>query len=119
MYAQLPKLFGRLPKAKLEVVQMEAFREKEAAGADYNEGAPDGSRPGRINVNTYDPQSKKSITFESTAYHEGVPGHHMQISIAQELGDLPMFRVGAVLGEARQGSRLLSKPEQRLRTFAG
>src|SRR5438874_6828851 len=92
MYAQLPKLFGRLPKAKLEDVQMEAFREKEAAGADYNEGAPDGSRPGRINVNTYDPQSKKSITFESTAYHEGVPGHHMQISIAQELGDLPMFR---------------------------
>jgi uncharacterized protein (DUF885 family) len=92
MYAQLPKLFGRLPKAKLQVVAIESFREKEAAGADYNEGAPDGSRPGRINVNTSDPQSRKTITMESTAYHEGVPGHHMQLSIAQELTDLPQFR---------------------------
>jgi uncharacterized protein (DUF885 family) len=92
MYAQLPKLFGRLPKAKLEVVQMEAFREKAAAGADYQTGAPDGSRPGRINVNTYDPANRKTISMESTAYHEGVPGHHMQLSIAQELPDLPKFR---------------------------
>src|SRR5438552_1098872 len=92
MYAQLPKLFGRLPKAKLEVVQMEAFREKAAAGADYQTGAPDGSRPGRINVNTYDPTSRKTISMESTAYHEGVPGHHMQLSIAQEMPDLPKFR---------------------------
>jgi uncharacterized protein (DUF885 family) len=92
MYAQLPKLFGRLPKAKLEVVQMEAFREKNSAGADYNTGAPDGSRAGRINVNTSDPESRKTITMESTAYHEGVPGHHMQLSIAQEMTDLPDFR---------------------------
>jgi uncharacterized protein (DUF885 family) len=92
MYAQLPKLFGRLPKAKLEVLPMEEFRAKEAAGADYDPGAPDGSRPGRINVNTYNPTSRKTISMESTAYHEGVPGHHMQISIAQELTDLPQFR---------------------------
>ena len=92
MYAQLPKLFGRLPKAKLVVVPLEAFREKEAAGADYTPGAADGSRPGRINVNTSDPPSRKTISMESTAYHEGVPGHHMQISIAQELSDLPQFR---------------------------
>jgi uncharacterized protein (DUF885 family) len=92
MYAQLPKLFGRLPRAKLEVVPMESFREKNAAAADYNEGSPDGSRPGRINVNTNDPTERKTITMESTAYHEGVPGHHMQISIAQELTDLPNFR---------------------------
>ncbi|HEY8132291.1 MAG TPA: DUF885 domain-containing protein [Thermoanaerobaculia bacterium] len=92
MYAQLPKLFGRLPKAKLVVVPVEAFREKEAAGADYTPGAADGSRPGRINVNTSDPPSRKTISMESTAYHEGVPGHHMQISIAQELSDLPQFR---------------------------
>jgi uncharacterized protein (DUF885 family) len=92
MYAQLPKLFGRLPKAKLEVRELEAFREKEAAGADYTPGAPDGSRPGRINVNTSDPPSRKTISMESTAYHEGVPGHHMQISIAQELTGLPQFR---------------------------
>jgi uncharacterized protein (DUF885 family) len=92
MYAQLPKLFGRLPKAKLEVLPVESFREKEAAGADYTPGAPDGSRPGRINVNTSEPTSRKTISMESTAYHEGVPGHHMQISIAQELADLPQFR---------------------------
>jgi uncharacterized protein (DUF885 family) len=92
MYEQLPKLFGRLPKAKLEVVPIEAFREKAAAGADYQQGAPDGSRPGRINVNTYDATNRKTISMESTAYHEGVPGHHMQISIAQELPDLPTFR---------------------------
>ncbi|HJW92718.1 MAG TPA: DUF885 family protein, partial [Thermoanaerobaculia bacterium] len=92
MYAKLPQLFGRLPKAKLEVIPIEPFREQQAAGADYNTGAPDGSRPGRINVNTYDPPSHKTITFESTAYHEGVPGHHMQLSIQQELPALPDFR---------------------------
>ncbi len=92
MYVQLPKLFGRLPKAKLEVLPMEPFREKEAAFADYTPGAPDGSRPGRINVNTNDSSSRKTISMESTAYHEGVPGHHMQISIAQERTDLPQFR---------------------------
>jgi len=92
MYAKLPQLFGRLPKAKLEVVAIGAYREKSAAGADYDPGAADGSRPGRINVNTYDATNRKTITMESTAYHEGVPGHHMQISIAQELTDLPQFR---------------------------
>ena len=92
MYAKLPQLFGRLPKAKLEVVAIGAYREKSAAGADYDPGAADGSRPGRINVNTYDATNRKTITMESTAYHEGVPGHHMQISIAQELADLPQFR---------------------------
>ena len=92
MYARLPQLFGRLPKAKLEVAATEQFREQQAAAADYNSGAPDGSRPGRINVNTYEPTSRKIITYESTAYHEGVPGHHMQIAIAQELTDLPKYR---------------------------
>lgn len=92
MYAKLPQLFGRLPKAKLEVVPMEAFREKAAAGADYDPGTPDGSRPGRVNVNTYDATSRKTISMESTAYHEGVPGHHMQLSIAQEITGLPDFR---------------------------
>jgi len=75
MYAKLPQLFGRLPRAKVEVVPTEAFREKEAPGAEYQPGAPDGSRPGRVEVNTSEPQSRKTITMESTAYHEGVPGH--------------------------------------------
>jgi uncharacterized protein (DUF885 family) len=92
MYARLPQLFGRLPKAKIEVVRTEDFREKEASDAEYQTGAPDGSRPGRVEVNTGDPQSRKIISIESTAYHEGVPGHHMQLSIAQELPTLPPFR---------------------------
>jgi uncharacterized protein (DUF885 family) len=92
MYTRLPQLFGRLPKAKVEVVQIEEFREKEASGAQYQPPAPDGSRPGRIQVNTGEPEKRKIISIESTAYHEGVPGHHMQLSIAQELPTLPPFR---------------------------
>jgi uncharacterized protein (DUF885 family) len=92
MYGRLPQLFGRLPKAKVEVVPVEPFREKSAAGASYETGAPDGSRPGRVFVNTYEATSRKTLSTESTAYHEGVPGHHMQLSIAQELAELPKFR---------------------------
>jgi uncharacterized protein (DUF885 family) len=91
MWAQLPRLFGRLPKAKLEIMPIEPFREKEAS-TQYNQGTPDGSRPGHVFVNTYDYANQLTINNESTAYHEGVPGHHMQISIAQELPDLPPFR---------------------------
>jgi len=91
MWAQLPKLFGRLPKAKLEIMQVEPFREKEASTG-YNQGTPDGSRPGHVMVVTYDYENQLTISNESTAYHEGVPGHHMQISIAQELPELPPFR---------------------------
>ncbi|MGZ5443451.1 MAG: DUF885 domain-containing protein [Thermoanaerobaculia bacterium] len=92
MYAKLPELFGRLPKAKMEVVPTPAFREKNSAAAEYNTGAPDGSRPGRVYVNTYEAEKRKTLSNESTAYHEGVPGHHMQLSIQQELNDLPPFR---------------------------
>lgn len=96
MYAKLPQLFGRLPKAKLVVVPVEAFREKEAPGAQYESPSMDGSRPGRVEVNTSQPTSRKTINMESTAYHEGVPGHHMQIAIAQELTGLPEFRKNGV-----------------------
>ncbi len=92
MYEQLPQLFGRLPKAKLTIVAEEAFREKEAAGASYNHGTPDGSRPGRVTVNTGDFAQRMTLSIETTALHEGVPGHHMQVSIAQELEQLPAFR---------------------------
>jgi uncharacterized protein (DUF885 family) len=71
---------------------VEEFREKEASGAQYDQGTPDGSRPGHVMVNTGDPESRKAISVESTAYHEGVPGHHLQISIAQELEGLPPVR---------------------------
>ena len=91
MWKKLPELFGRLPKAKLEILPVEAFREK-TASTSYVQGTPDGSRPGHVFVNTYDFENQLTINNEDTAYHEGVPGHHMQISIAQELTDLPPFR---------------------------
>jgi uncharacterized protein (DUF885 family) len=92
MWAKLPQLFGRLPKAKVVVKPTEEFREATASGAEYNQGTPDGSRPGTVNVNTSDFAKRKTINVETTAYHEGVPGHHMQISIAQELPTIPPFR---------------------------
>ncbi|MFL6657146.1 MAG: DUF885 domain-containing protein [Massilia sp.] len=92
MYPKLPELFTLLPKAKVEIVPIESFREKEAAGAEYNAGAMDGSRPGRVMVNTGDFATRSTVSIETTALHEGVPGHHMQIAIAQELKGLPMFR---------------------------
>jgi uncharacterized protein (DUF885 family) len=92
MYSKLPQLFGRLPKNKLDVVPMEAFRAPDSVPADYSLGAGDGSRPGRINVNEYAPEKRLLLNVEAIAYHEGVPGHHLQFSIAQELTDLPPFR---------------------------
>ena len=92
MQAQLPKLFGHLPKAKLIIVPMEAARAKNAVPADYTEGSADGSRPGRINVNEWDPEHRLLLNIEAIAYHEGVPGHHLQLSLVQEMPDLPAFR---------------------------
>jgi uncharacterized protein (DUF885 family) len=91
MYVKLPTLFGRLPKAKLVVMPIEEFREKEAS-TEYVQGPPDGSRPAHVMVNTRDFEKVTMTDWESTAYHEGVPGHHLQISIAQELPELPAFR---------------------------
>jgi uncharacterized protein (DUF885 family) len=92
MYTKLPELFGRLPKTKLDVVPMEAFRSADSVPADYSPGSGDGSRAGRINVNEYAPEKRLLLNVEAIAYHEGVPGHHVQFSIAQELTDLPPFR---------------------------
>lgn len=92
MQPELPKLFGLLPKNKVEVLPVEQYREKEAAGAEYHQGTPDGSRPGQVYVNTGDFSERSKISMEATAYHEAIPGHHMQIDIAQNLPSLPMFR---------------------------
>lgn len=92
MYEKLPQLFGRLPQNKLAVVPMESYRSADAVPADYSIGAGDGSRPGRINVNEYAPEKRLLLNVEAIAYHEGVPGHHLQFSIAQELTGLPPFR---------------------------
>jgi uncharacterized protein (DUF885 family) len=109
MKPQLPKLFGLLPKADVEVVPVEQFREKEASAAQYVEGTPDGSRPGKVYVNTGDYQHRTLLDIESTAYHEGVPGHHMQISIAQELPALPPFRQHAFYSAYIEGWGLYSE----------
>ena len=92
MQPKLPELFGLLPKTEVKVVPVQEYREKEAAAAEYNQGTPDGSRPGMVYVNTGDYQNRSLLPIEDTAYHEGVPGHHMQISIAQTLPGLPPFR---------------------------
>jgi len=92
MEAELPRLFGHLPKSKLVVVPMEAARSKNAVPADYTEGSVEGSRPGRINVNEWDPEHRLLLNIEAIAYHEGIPGHHLQISLAQEMPELPQFR---------------------------
>jgi uncharacterized protein (DUF885 family) len=92
MYLQLPNLFGVLPKGKVEIKPVEEFREKGASAAAYMPGSPDGKRPGRVMVNTGDFQHRSTIDIETTALHEGVPGHHMQLTVAQEIQGLPDFR---------------------------
>jgi uncharacterized protein (DUF885 family) len=92
MQARLPTLFGRLPKAPFEVVQMPDFLQKTSPPAYYEAGTPDGSRPGRLLIDTYNATDRNLYAVEAIAYHEGIPGHHLQISIAQELTDVPAFR---------------------------
>jgi uncharacterized protein (DUF885 family) len=92
MEPKLPQLFGILPKTKLTVSALQEFREKGNAPARYADGTPDGSRPGRVEVNTGDFTHKLLPLAETIAYHEGIPGHHMQISIQQNLQGLPSFR---------------------------
>jgi uncharacterized protein (DUF885 family) len=92
MQAKLPELFGRLPKAPLEVVPVPDYIAKTAPPAYYEAGTPDGSRPGRLFVDQYNATERNLYSVESIAYHEGIPGHHLQISIAQELQGVPQFR---------------------------
>ena len=92
MQPQLPKLFGVLPKTALEVVPVEPYREKGFQIATYQQGTPNGSRPGQLYINTADFAGRNTTLIESVAYHEGIPGHHLQFSIAQALPGLPPFR---------------------------
>jgi len=92
MKVRLPEVFNRLPKAELDVRAVEAFREKAAGKAFYNRPAPDGSRPGIYYANLYRMDAMPLYQMEALAYHEGVPGHHMQLSISQELEGIPSFR---------------------------
>lgn len=93
MKKELDKLFLTKPKADIVVKPVEAFREKSAGGAFYEDPAPDGSRPGRYYINLYNMADQAIYQMEALAYHEGIPGHHMQIAIAQELKGIPKFRM--------------------------
>ncbi len=92
---RLPQYFGLLPKAPLEVRRVEAFREQPGAAQHYMAGTPDGSRAGIYYTHLADMRSMPKHQIEVIAYHEGNPGHHMQISIAQELSGIPTFRTQA------------------------
>lgn len=106
---QLSKLFGLLPPTQLVVKPVEEFREQDAPSAEYIPGTPDGTRHGAVMVNTGDYQHRSLLACESTAYHEGVPGHHMQISIAQTLPALPTFRQQAAYNAYVEGWALYSE----------
>ncbi|WP_239461995.1 DUF885 domain-containing protein [Occallatibacter savannae] len=92
MQAKLPELFGHLPKSPFEVVPVPDYLEKTSAPAYYQAGTPDGSRPGRLFIDTYNPTDRDLYQVEAIAYHEGLPGHHLQISISRELQGVPDFR---------------------------
>ena len=92
MRSKLDLMFLTKPKAAIVVKAVEAFREQSAGGAFYEAPAQDGSRPGTYYINLYDMNDQAIYQAEALAYHEGIPGHHMQIAIAQELKDIPKFR---------------------------
>lgn len=92
MKSRLDELFIVKPKADMIVKRVEAFREKAAGKAFYQQPAPDGSRPGIYYANLYDMEAMPTYQMEALAYHEGIPGHHMQIAISQELEGVPKFR---------------------------
>ncbi|WP_082960186.1 DUF885 domain-containing protein [Maribacter hydrothermalis] len=106
---KLPDYFGILPKAKLEVKRVEAFREQDGAPQHYSAGTPDGSRAGTYYVHLSDMNAMPKTTMEGVAYHEGNPGHHMQISIAQELEAVPKFRTQAGFSVYSEGWALYTE----------
>ena len=106
---KLSRYFGITPKADLEVRRVEAFRERDGAAQHYRRGTPDGSRPGVYYAHLSDMRAMPIPTLEVIAYHEGLPGHHMQISIAQELSGIPTFRTQAGYTAYSEGWGLYSE----------
>jgi uncharacterized protein (DUF885 family) len=90
--ARVDELFSLKPKAPFEIRPVEPFRAQSAAGGSYMRPSEDGTRPGIFYVNTYDLPTRKRWDSESLFLHEAIPGHHFQIALQQELGDLPKFR---------------------------
>ncbi len=106
---RLPDYFGLLPKADLVVKRVEAFREQPGAAQHYFPGTPDGARPGIYYAHLSDMRAMPKHQLEVIAYHEGNPGHHMQISIAQELTSVPKFRTQAGFTAYVEGWALYSE----------
>jgi uncharacterized protein (DUF885 family) len=88
----IPREFALVPKSRLEIRPVPAYKEKSAAGGSYEQGTPDGSRPGVFYYDAYDLKSRYTWEFETLFLHEGIPGHHFQISLAQENTSLPAFQ---------------------------
>jgi len=107
--AELPNYFGILPKADLVVKRVEAFREQDGAAQHYFPGTPDGTRPGIYYAHLSDMTAMPKRELEVIAYHEGIPGHHMQIAIAQELTGVPQFRTQANFTAYAEGWGLYSE----------
>jgi uncharacterized protein (DUF885 family) len=103
MRKRLPEQFGRLPKADLIVKRVEAFREEPGGAAHYSPAALDGSRPGIFYVHLADTRATPTYEIEGTVYHEGLPGHHMQIALAQEMTGTPEFRKNYFYGAYGEG----------------
>ena len=106
---KLPDFFGTLPKAELVVKRVEEFREVDGGAQHYMSATPDGSRPGVYYVHMSDMSAYSKTDMETTAYHEGSPGHHMQVSIAQELTGVPTFRTQADFSVYSEGWALYSE----------
>ncbi|MEX2125702.1 MAG: DUF885 domain-containing protein [Woeseia sp.] len=100
---RLPDYFGLLPKADLDVKRVEPFREQPGAAQHYFPGTPDGSRPGIYYAHLSDMNAMPKHQLEVVAYHEGLPGHHMQIAIAQELESVPEFRTQSFFNAYSEG----------------
>ena len=109
MQAKLPTLFGRLPKSPFEVLPVPEYLEKTSAAAYYEPGTPTGSRPGRLRIDTFNAADRNLFEVESVAYHEGLPGHHMQVAISQEQDGVPEFRKYALYGAFVEGWALYSE----------
>lgn len=107
--ARLPVLFGRLPRTDYEIRPFEAFRAAQVPGGQYQRGAPDGSRPGVFYINTLDLQALPSYITETLTLHEASPGHHLQITIAQELTGLPRLRRFGQLPAFQEGWALYAE----------
>ncbi len=107
MEPKLPELFGLLPKSPVTVEPIPDFAK--AAATHYVQGTPDGKRPGRVVVAVSNPTKRTLVDDEAVAYHEGVPGHHLQISIAQTLEGLPQFRLHGFFSAYAEGWALYSE----------